>query len=51
MSHSDFCRLAQLKAVPVQAGTPFFIAEKPKQPFDFVGFFLFGTTWHKIKRL
>ena len=51
MDLSDFRRLAQHKGVPVQAGTPLFIAEKPTQPFDFIDVFHFGTTMHRIKRL
>jgi hypothetical protein len=51
MDRSDFQLLAQLKAVPVQAGTPFLNAMKPPQPFEFIGFSEFGTTLHKIKRI
>jgi hypothetical protein len=40
--------LAQDKGVPVQAGTPFFINKKPLQPFDYISFFTFGTTMHRI---
>jgi len=51
MSLSDFCHLAQLKGVPAQPGTTFFNPKKPLQPFEFIGFFDFGTTLHKIKRI
>jgi hypothetical protein len=48
---SKFAALAQLKGVPVQAGTPFFSPKKPLQPFDFIDVFHFGTTMHRLKRL
>ncbi|CAB4122840.1 hypothetical protein UFOVP37_68 [uncultured Caudovirales phage] len=51
MDRSDFQLLAQLKAVPVQAGTPFLNTPKPVQPFEFIEVFHFGTTLHKIKRI
>jgi hypothetical protein len=51
LSHSEIRLLAQLKGVPVQAGTTFFDRQKTVQPFDFIGVFDFGTTMHKIKRL
>ena len=51
MSLSDFRHLAQLKGVPVQAGTTYFKPKKPVQTFDFIDVFHFGTTMHKIKRL
>jgi hypothetical protein len=51
MSLSNFCRLAQLQGVPVQAGTPFFNPKKPMQTFDFIDVFHFGTTMHRQIRL
>ena len=48
MSLSDFRHLAQLKAVPVQAGTPYLRTKKTMQTFDFIDVFHFGTTMHKI---
>jgi hypothetical protein len=51
MDRFDFCHLAQLKGVPVQAGTPFLKAKKFVQTFDSIDVFHFGTTMHKIKRL
>jgi hypothetical protein len=51
MDRSDFRLLAQLEAVPVQAGTPFFSPQKHAQPFEFIDVFHFGTTWHKQIRL
>jgi hypothetical protein len=50
-ARSKFAALAQLKGVPVQAGTPFFNPKKPVQPFEFIEVFHFGTTMHRLKRL
>jgi len=51
LSHSKNRRLAQLKGVPVQAGTHFFNLKNHMQPFDFIDVFYFGTTMHNIIRL
>ncbi len=51
MSHSDFWHLAQLEVVPAPLGTTYFTPKKFVQPFDFIDFFHFGTTWHKQIRL
>ena len=39
-SHSNFCRLAQDKGVPVQAGTPFFIQKNVCKPLISLMFFM-----------